>query len=212
MKNSKKRFLILVIGLVILLFLFAVRPLLQDTWVRLSGAVIPNSSRTHTHNGTPIRVLSVMGKRWKSWGVLKDATAYCAFVLLPTASACNNGHQTISNRFSHVDTWRWLVRNSEEEGKQYQEVQLEAIYDAVRRTLTIGYRTYFLTNGNLFVIRFDEGGKPIVTQLDATINENAENELVFETFKSLLRRDEIAQKLINARDYSATSECDEGHR
>jgi hypothetical protein len=55
------------------------------------------------------------------------------------------------------------------------------------------------------------GVKPVVTQLDSTINDKVETELIFNLFKSLLRGDESAQKLISARDNSATSDCERRH-
>jgi len=99
-------------------------------------------------------------------------------------------------------------RSRKDKGDQEQELRLEATYHPLRRTLTIDSRSYYLADGNLFVIRFDGGMKPVVTQLDATINENVDNDLIFNLFKSLLRGDEAAQKLISVRDDSATSDCE----
>lgn len=87
-------------------------------------------------------------------------------------------------------------------------MRLEAAYDGPSRTLTIDSRSYSLAEGNLFVIRFDGDAKPVVRQLDAAINENIDNGLIFDIFKSLLRGDEAAQKIINAKDDSAKGDCD----
>jgi len=174
--------------------------------MRLSGALTADSTGQTTFYGTPIRVLTVEGNRWVSWDETKPAAVYYALVLLPTASACNNISGGGNNGFLHIGAWSWLARK--DKGDREQELRLEATYHPMRRTLTIDSRPYFLADGNLFVIRFDGGMKPVVTQLDATINQNVDNDLIFNLFKSLLRGDEAAQKLISARDDSAISDCE----
>lgn len=206
MNNTRKRYLGLVLVLAILLFMTAIYPSLRNIRIRVSGAVMPESSRTHTYGGTPVRLLSVSGKRWESLSEVKFATAYYALVLLPTASACDNGSQSVSDGVLHTDTWKWMARKNKDGPEQ--ELRFEAAYDALGRTLTIGSRSYPLADGNLFVIHFDGAAKPIVRQLDATINENVDSLSIFDRFKSLLRGDEAAQNLIGVRDDSATSDCD----
>jgi hypothetical protein len=211
MINSRKYFfgLVLTILLFIVLFMLANTPEALGIRMRLSGALIADSHRHHPFNGTPVRVLSVAGNRWVSWDESKPAVVYYAFVLLPTASACNLGGGIASNGFISIDTERWLARKDKD--GQEQELRLEATYHASKRTLTIDSRSFFLADGNLFVIRFDRDVKPVVTQLDATINEEVDTQLIFNLFKSLLRGDEAAQKLINERDDSATGDCDRRH-
>lgn len=75
----------------------------------------------------------------------------------------------------------------------YEEKKLEATYDALRRAVTLGSRTYSLADGNVFVIRFDESWQPGVTQLNVSITEDVAVDL--DGFKSLLRGDETIQKL-----------------
>jgi hypothetical protein len=204
MKNRWKYLLGLVLA--ILLFMLANTPSALGIRMRLSGALMANSSGQHSYYGTPIRLLSVAGERWESWDESKPAAVYYALVLLPTTSACNIESGGGGNGILHIGAWRWLARKDKE--GQEQELRLEATYHALRRTLTIDSRSYYLADGNLFVIRFDGGVKPVVTQLDSTINDKVETELIFNLFKSLLRGDEAAQKLISARDNSATIDCD----
>jgi hypothetical protein len=208
MKPRRKYGFGLLLGLVlaILLFMLANSPSVLGIRMRLSGALIADSAGQHSFYGTPIRLLTVAGNRWVSWDESKPAAVYYALVLLPTASACNNISGGGGNGFSHIGAWSWLARKNK--GDQEQELRLEATYNPSRRTLTIDSRSYFLADGNLFVIRFDGGMKPVVRQLDATINEKVDYELIFNLFKSLLRGDEAAQKLINARDDSAISDCE----
>jgi len=211
MRNRWKYFLGLVLTVVLasLLFMLANTPSALGIRMRLSGALMANSQGQQSYYGTPIRLLSVAGQRWESWDESKPAAVYYALVLLPTASACNIVSGGGGNGFLHTGAWRWLARKDKE--GQEQELRLEATYHASRRTLTIDSRSYFLADGNLFVIRYDGGEKPVVTQLDSTINDKVETELIFNLFKSLLRGDEAAQKLINARDDSATIDCDRRH-
>src|SRR5215510_3645172 len=208
MKHSRKYFLGLVLGLVltILLYMLANTPSALGIRMRLSGALLADSVGQQSFYGTPIRLLTVAGNRWMSWDETKPAVVYYAFVLLPTASSCDIESGGGGNGFLHTGAWRWLARK--DKGDQGQEMRLEATYHPSRRTLTIDPHSYFLADGNLFVIRFDGGMKPVVTQLDATINQNVDNDLIFNLFKSLLRGDEAAQKLISARDDSAISDCE----
>jgi len=211
MKYRRKYFLGPVLGLVltILVYMLANTSSVLGIRMRLSGALLADSVGQQSFHGTPIRLLTVAGNRWVSWDETKPAAVYYALVLLPTASACNIESGGGGNGFLHTGAWRWLARK--DKGDQGQELRLEATYHPSRRTLTIDSHSYFLADGNLFVIRFDDGGRPVVTQLDATINENVDNDLIFNLFKSLLRGDEAAQKLISARDNSATIDC-EGRR
>src|SRR5262245_56112175 len=208
MKPSKKYFLGLVLSLVftILLFMLANTSSVLGIRMRLSGALKANSVGQQSFYGTPIRLLTVAGDRWVSWDETKPAAAYYALILLPTASACNNISGGCNNGFLHIGAWSWLARK--DKGAREQELRLEATYHPMRRTLTIDSRPYFLADGNLFDIRFDGGMKPVVKQLDATINEKVDDDLIFNLFKSLLRGDEAAQKLISARDDSAINDCE----
>jgi hypothetical protein len=205
MKHRRKYFLGLV--LTILLYMLANTSSVLGIRMRLSGALIANSVSQQSFYGTPIRLLTVAGDRWVSWDETKPAAVYYALVLLPTASACNISSGGGSNGFFlHTGTWSWLARK--DKGDQEQELRLEATYHPSRRTLTIDSRSYYLADGNLFVIRFDDGMRPVVRQLDATINENVEPQLIFNLFKSLLHGDGAAQKLISARDDSAIIDCE----
>lgn len=207
LKAGRKYVLGLVlVSLFFLLFMLANSSSALGIRMRLSGGLTAYSVGQTTFYGTPIRVLNVGGDRWVSWDESKPAAVYYALVLLPTATACNNSSGGGGNGFLHTGAWSWLTRK-DKEGRE-QEIRLEATYHASRRTLTIDSRSYYLADGNLFVIRFDDSVRPIVRQLDATINENVEIKLMFDLFKSLLRGDEAAEKLISAKANSATIDCD----
>jgi hypothetical protein len=68
------------------------------------------------------------------------------------------------------------------------------VYDAVWQTITVESKTYRLAKGNLFVIRFDQAGRPTVTQLNATVNQRDWDAAV-KAFKSLVPDDPLVQQL-----------------
>lgn len=173
------------------LTLVALQPLARSTSLRLTGAVMPDSTQTHTYTDKPVMALSVGGERWRTWGETERASAYHALIIPPPVPFSDGGHVTGGDGFTHTYIQKWLVRTSPQ--GIYEEKKLEVIYDAVRRTITLGPRTYSLANGNLFVILFDESWQPGVTQLDVSINEEVTADLDF--FKSLLRGDATIQRL-----------------
>jgi hypothetical protein len=75
-----------------------------------------------------------------------------------------------------------------------EERQVALSYDAVWQTITFDSRTYHLSNGNLFVIRYDQKWQPTVTQLNATMNKPGPAEEIH-AFKSALSFDDIVQQL-----------------
>jgi hypothetical protein len=191
MKSTIKHAFGFTFGLLVTLTLIGFQPLVQRTSVRLTGAVMPNSTHTHTYVDKPVRTLSVGGERWKSWGATESASAYHALIILPPVPFSDGPGMSVADGFTHTKIEKWLART----GPQgiYEEKKLEATYDAVRRTVTLGSRTYSLADGNLFVIRFDGSWQPGVTQLNVSITEDVAVDL--DLFKSLLRGDEALQKL-----------------
>ena len=185
----------LTLSLLIVLAAVAFLPLVKDTWLRLSGAVITNGTSTHSYTDMPVRILSAKGQRWTSWNKLEDASAYHALVLLPPATLSDSGSISSGDRFTHTNIRRWLVQKSQPDDCRTDEKELEIVYNAVSQTIAVDSRTYYLANGNLFVIRFDKSWQPKVTQLNATIDQDVEIIKLIDTFKYMLREDEAVQKL-----------------
>lgn len=179
------------LAIVVAFTLPMLQPLARRTSVRLTGAVMPDYTHTHTYADKPVRTLSVGGERWRTWGETERASAYHALIILPPAPLSDNGGVSSGDGFTHTNIQKWLTGTTPH--GVYEEKQLEVTYDAVSRTVTLGSRAYSLADGNLFVIRFDENWRPGVTQLDISVNEEAAVDL--ELFKSLLRGDEAIQKL-----------------
>jgi hypothetical protein len=192
MRNIGKYVLGFALVLLVMLTAMASLPNIKNRWLRLSGAVIPNGSRTESYTDKPIRILSAEGQRWLTGDRLQDASAYHALVILPSVPISNIGDSSGNDGYHHRLVEKWLMRGNEEKG-------IEIDYDAMRQTITVDSRTYSLRNGNLFVIRFGENWKPEVTQLSKIINERSikveELKTLMDAFKSALPEDEMIQQL-----------------
>lgn len=70
-------------AVLVTLAVLVLQPLAPRTSIRLTGAVMPNSTHTHTYADKPVRTLSVGGERWRTWGETEGASAYHALVILP---------------------------------------------------------------------------------------------------------------------------------
>jgi hypothetical protein len=191
LRNIRKHIFGLGLGSLVMLTTIALLPSVKTGWLRVSGAVIPNASRTESYTDKPIRILSVEGQRWVTWDKREDAAAYHALVILPAVPISDSGGLSESDFYSDRLVKRWLVRGNEER-------ELDITYDAMWQTITVDSRTYPLRKGNLFVIRFDENWKPQVRQLSTTINRRnnvEELERLKDAFKSALPEDKIVQQL-----------------
>jgi hypothetical protein len=192
MRNIRKHVLAFALVLLVMLTTMAFLPSVKNSWLRLSGAVIPTGSRTESYTDKPIRILSAEGQRWLMGDRLEDASAYHALVILPSVPIRNSGGSSGNDGYHHRLVEKWLMRGNEEKG-------IEINYDAMRQTITVDSRTYSLRSGNLFVIRFAENWKPEVTQLSRIINERSdkveESKTLIDAFKSALPEDEMIQQL-----------------
>ncbi len=191
MRNIRKHILGFDFGLLILLVVTAFLPSVKNTWLRLPGAVIVNGSRTHSYTDKPVRILSAEGQRWVTLSKLEDASAYHALVILPPVAISDNGISSGGGNYNHSLVNQWLVREIEEK-------ELEVIYDAMWQTITVDSQRFYLRNGNLFVIRFDESWKPEVTQFNRTISktdEVREQEKLIDAFKFAFPEDKMVQQL-----------------
>jgi hypothetical protein len=191
MKALTKHAPALAFALVALLTLLLLWPLARRASVRLTGAVMPDSTRTHTYADKPVMALSVGGERWKTWGKTERGSAYHALIVLPPVPFSDDGSVSGGDGFTYTNIHKWSARTGPQGG--YEGKSLEVTYDATAHTVRLGTRVYSLADGNLFVILFDEGWRPGVTQLDVSIKEEMQVDL--DLFKSLLRGDEAIQKL-----------------
>jgi hypothetical protein len=182
-----------------LLILFAARiylPSVKTMWVRHSGAVIPNGSHTEVYTAQPFRILSVKGQRWVD-GRLLEAAAYHALVIFPIVIPKDDYSSSGGDGFTHTDIQEWLVPIGEPSanGQTFEKKELAITYDSLWQTITLHSRTYHLTRGNLFVIRFDQNWQPAVNQLNVTVNSDADHDEEVRAFKAALKDDALVQQL-----------------
>jgi hypothetical protein len=195
MRNIKKLVLGIGVGLLTMIAAIAFPPRGKTVWLRLSGAVMANDTRTECYADKPLRILSVTGQKWAGWDKLEAASAYHALIVLPQIVPNDSGSVSSSDGFIDTAIEKWQPWKDQSDNGPAEERELAVIYDAVWQTITVGSQTYHLAKGNLFVIRFDENWQPEVTQIEATISKDAGVEEVVRVFKSVLREDKMVQQL-----------------
>lgn len=143
-------------------------PAAREAWMRVSRAVVPNNSSLGDFMGKPVSFVSIGGSRWVSWSEQKqNEAAYHVVVLLPSATATENGWSTANDGYRHTAARSWRL----DDGAPAAEVRFQAEYDVMWGRVEIGGRRYSLSKGNVFVVRLAEGRRPIVTQLDTTLTD-----------------------------------------
>src|SRR5688500_1330932 len=168
MRDSTGRWIALAILLFLLILLVptVALPAGREAWMRVSRAVVANQTSRSDFVGKPVSFLSVGGPRWVSWSEQENgAAAYHVLLLLPSASATDNGISSGNDGRRHTATRSWLVDAT----GRAAEVRFEGRYDAAWRTVEIGGRRYSLSDGNVFVVRLAEGAQPRVAQIDTTL-------------------------------------------
>lgn len=195
MRNISKHALGPLCGLLILFSTISILTPVKRAWLRYTGAVMPNGSRTDSFTDRGVLILSAPGERWVTWDRKEDASAYYALVILPSADVENYGYVSGGDGFTHTDIERWIARNYRAGSYQVEERELKIEYDAMWQNISVDSRTYSLSRGNLFVIRYDADLQPAVTQFGVTINRVASHEDIINAFKSVLPGDRLVQQL-----------------
>ncbi|HKE57812.1 MAG TPA: hypothetical protein VKB46_13960 [Pyrinomonadaceae bacterium] len=177
-------------GLVTLFVTMNLLPSIKHSWVRYSGAVVPTGTYALTFSDKPARLLSVQGQRHIPPHTVEDAAAYYALVLFPQGRLEEVDGFSSSDGLRYLDVKHWQLWK----GNAFDGTDLRIAYDAVWQTVQVDSQKYDLKKGNLFVIRYSENLTPVVTQLDAIINNKADYE-VTKAFKSRLQDDSLVQSL-----------------
>jgi hypothetical protein len=186
----------LAVVLAVLFGAVVMKPLWQRAWIYMSGAVIPSHASALSSTQHDSLVLSIGGERWVSKRRLEEASAYHALVIPPRVELRRDGSVSKSDGVSHTETLKWLCPRSLAGDNQAEEIKsLTLTYHAVTQKVTIGSDTYSLAEGNLFVVRLDDGWRPHVTQLGTMLSKAVEIHEVLESFKRALPDDEAVRKL-----------------
>ena len=196
MSNLKKIVLGVTAGLLILLAATIYLPSAKTMWVRHSGAVIPNGSHSLRYADKPFRILSVKGQRWVD-GRLLEASAYHALVIFPAIVPEDGFSSSGGDGFTQTDINKWWIPTggSSVNSKSFDLAELAIAYNSVWQTVTLDSRTYQLTKGNLFVIRFDRNGQKELNQLNIILNTDADLNEEINAFKAALKNDQTVQQL-----------------
>jgi hypothetical protein len=166
---------------------------------RLSGAVVPNTNSTNSIElGRHVEILSISGDRRVLLGPGERASALHVLVVLPPGVAT-----TIDPSPGAGGSPReWKIQSAYRlDGGAHRGATMEvaASYNLFRRTATIQGERYRLSRGNLFVVRFTEDLRPVVTQLGATVSEEQPDALMLlGAFRSRTRSDAEVQRALSA--------------
>ena len=193
--KKKPVFTKLAIVLLVIFLAVVLKPLWQNAWIYMSGAVIPNSSSTPHYADHHNLLLSVGGERWVSSDRQEKATAYHALVIPPDVELREDGSTGGSDGVSHTDTLKWLRLMRQGDSYQAEAKSLTIVYHALSQKISVGSDTYRLAKGNIFVVRLDEEWRPTVTQFEATLDKASESDKVVEFLKRALPEDEAVKKL-----------------
>lgn len=138
--------------------------LARKAWPRETGTVWPSTTSRLTTGGR-IRVTHLGGTPWeqKGFGYLNLAV-YHAVIQLPRG-AVEDLYFRKNLGPHHVLEEGWRVTN----GTRAVDVEFRGEYHARGHRLTIGGRAYRLSEGNVFVVRYDDQGGADVTQLPTTV-------------------------------------------
>lgn len=199
MRTRINRTLLFELTLVLLMafVVLALKSSAERYWLHASGAVIPSGTWTLSFaDQKNIKLLSATGKRWIAQDKTVEARAYHALIILPSVPLIENGSISSNDGITETSTLKWLIEESLVSNRRNtEEYALTVTYNAVFQTVAIDSKTYSLANGNLFVIRLNEEGRPQATQLDETFTGDDEPE-VREIFKRAVPNEEAIQKVL----------------
>ena len=156
-------------GLVVLLAVLAHRGASSSGGDVRSGAADP--STVISDGGaieSPLRFLRVGGPGWASEGGAKGldpVAAYHVVLLFPSASITALSSGSGGDADHHVVDERWRA----DDGGRAVDLAFRAEYDAEWGTVTIAGVPYSLSDGNVFVVRLEDGAEPGVRQIDASV-------------------------------------------
>jgi len=112
----------------------------------------------------------------------------------PLAGAGSGGRWSDDPVQSYVLIWR-LPNADGSFSAESPERKFEILHNAIDATVTIGGKTYQLTNGNMFVVRLGADWVPTVTQLREVFEEQTTPKVSLDRFKAILKDDASVQKL-----------------
>ena len=192
-----KRLLWIICLFILVLLLLAYPISAQDDECRCpSGTLLVFADMIHTFNDGSGEVLSIDGWRRVSSGKSNAVSIYHVLIFHPKVSLIGT-RSLLSNKGPlSTEGLFWTVqKNPPDDYANGEEHSLEIRYHSLDNNVMVGKETFNLSSGNLFVIRLDERWAPTVSQVSGHLTERTTPDKVLKFFKSILRHDEIIQRL-----------------
>jgi hypothetical protein len=165
----------------------------QLQWMRMHDSVVPTGSGTMGFV-KPVTIVSVSGHRAGDPSGVSDVAAYHMIVTFAAAdSVSQRWSSSGGSQFEHTasdDWWAWS-------GARAVRRSMVSRYDAVRQRVDILGRRFSLSDGNLFVVRYDEQGRSSIRQLARTLR-TTDPMLVARTYQGLLPSDPVVAGMLYA--------------
>ena len=156
----------------------------------------PRMQTYYEIDGQLLSLFSVSGRRSLSQGKVGSISIYHVILLYPeeptTAVAWNGkGEGAVWAHFV-----RWIIQRGSAPDDEAREIKsLELKFDVAEKSLTIGTEKFYLSSGNIFIVRLHEGWFPLVTQFPARFTKSGEGEQVLKFMKSLSKTQELLPEL-----------------
>jgi hypothetical protein len=174
--------------------------LMEETygdWKNRDGITVPNSSRMRGFQNSRGLLIGLLGQR-KATSPAEPlvVSIYHAIVLYPAGGVTGGaGGRNWSDDPVSRNGVSWTLPNSagsSSDNTSRRELEIE--HNAIDETVRIDGKTYYLSQGNLFIIRMGEDWKPAVTQLNERLSESASEQDVLDRFKSITRGNDGLQE------------------
>ncbi|HBB94140.1 MAG TPA: hypothetical protein DC054_02005 [Blastocatellia bacterium] len=160
------------------------------------GTLLVSADRIRTLNHSSGELLSIDGWRRVSSEKSNAISIYHVLIFHPKLPLIG-ARRLLSNKGPlSTEGLFWTVqKNPPDDYANGEEHSLEIRYHSLNNNVTVGKQTFNLSSGNLFVIRLDERWAPTVSQVSGHLTQRTTPDKVLKFFKSILRHDEIIQRL-----------------
>jgi len=175
--------------------------LMEETygdWKNRDGVALPVNSRMRGFEGNRGLLIGLLGRRKTIPTAQATAVSiYHALVFYPGGAVTGGGSGTNwSDDPVSIQGVTWTLPNEAGSfSENASQRELEIKHNAIDETVTIRGETYYLSRGNIFIIRMRKDWTPDVTQLNDRLDQDASEQSVLVRFKSIMRSDVSIQGL-----------------
>ncbi len=168
----------------------------QDEWQFRPGILLTSGDQSHSFKDGSGEILSLNGWRRVSRAKLDDISICHVIILRPSRPLISQ-----SNSFSNKDPistekLSWTIQlNPPDDFKTGEEHSFQMSYDSPNNLVAMAGKTFDLSNGNLFVVRFGTNWTAAAEQISAHFTKRAKPQAVLNFFKLHLRHDKTVQRL-----------------